>query len=240
MTWRTAASLLVLHTQLKTETRAAPPATQASEWGTIGDAAHDPTSDHSPHDFAGWGSQIVTAADFPNRPDLGLDAHAVLDSIRRSRDPRVKYGISNDQIFSNHPAGGFAAWAWRPYLPGNPWRDRHETHGHLSVVEDVRADGTQPWATGIGGTVADSEAVINTHDRVQAILTLTPYGAAKSVPIADKIETIRSQAVSNGGGISQILTKLGQPAPVELSDAQLDVLADKIVERLSTLKFVAQ
>jgi hypothetical protein len=89
MAWRAARSLLVLHQQLKTgAARAAPPATGADEWGLIGDAAHDPTSDHAPQGFIGWGSQIVTAADFPNRPDLGLDAHQVLDDIRRSRDPR--------------------------------------------------------------------------------------------------------------------------------------------------------
>ncbi|MGI5247761.1 hypothetical protein [Dactylosporangium sp. CA-139066] len=145
MAWRAARSLLTLHKQLKTGSRAAPPATKADEWGLIGDAAHDPTSDHTPHNFPGWGNQIVTAADFPNRPDLGLDAHRVLDDIRRSRDARVKYGISNGQMFSSYPVSGYAAWAWRPYNPKNG--DKHFTHGHLSVVGDARADGTKPWAT---------------------------------------------------------------------------------------------
>jgi hypothetical protein len=145
MAWRAARSLLVLHQQLQAGApRARPPATGADEWGLIGDAAHDPTSDHSPHDFPGWGSQIVTAADFPNRPDLGLDAHQVLDDIRRSHDPRVKYGISNGQQFSSYAVRGFDAWTWRPYSPKNG--DKHFTHGHLSVVGDHRADGTQPWA----------------------------------------------------------------------------------------------
>jgi hypothetical protein len=149
MAWRAAKSLLVLQEQLKRGSRAAPPATSPDEWGLIGDAAHDPNSDHSPHDFAGWGNDIVTAADFPNRPDLGLDAHQVLDDIRRSRDQRAKYGISNGQIFSNHStteSGNFyPAWSWRPYNPKGG--DRHFTHGHLSVVGDSRADGTQPWTT---------------------------------------------------------------------------------------------
>src|SRR5690348_2988037 len=155
MTWRAANSLLVLHRQLKVGApRAAPPATGADEWGLIGDAAHDPTSDHTPHDFPGWGGDIVTAADFPNRPDLGLDAHKVLDDIRRSHDPRAKYGISNGQIWSNHPVSQdgrtYAAWAWRPYYGSG----KHFTHGHLSVVGDARADGEQPWAT-IGGDDMD-------------------------------------------------------------------------------------
>jgi hypothetical protein len=64
----------------------------------------------------------------------------VLDDIRRSRDPRVKYGISNGQMFSSYAVSGYAAWTWRPYNPKNG--DKHFTHGHLSVVGDARADGT--------------------------------------------------------------------------------------------------
>lgn len=156
MTWRTARSIPVLFDQLQRAAPAAAPhgsgGIQASEWGTIGDAEHDPTSDHSPKDFPGWGQDIVTAGDFPNRPGLGLDAHARLDSIRRSHDTRVKYGISNDQIFSSYATASRAAWTWGPYNPNDPTRDRHLTHGHLSVVGDARADGTQPWS--IGGTAA--------------------------------------------------------------------------------------
>lgn len=156
MTWRAARSLLVLHEQLQHGSRAAPPATDPNSWGLIGDAFHDPESDHSPKDFPGWGDDIVTAADFPNVPDLGLDAHAVLDDIRRSRDPRTKYGISNDQIFSSYATSTRAAWVWGPYNPNDPDRDRHWDHGHLSVVGDSRADGEQPWAT-IGGPAAAGE-----------------------------------------------------------------------------------
>lgn len=159
MAWRAARSLLVLHRQLQAGApRARPPATGADEWGLVGDAAHDPTSDHTPHNFAGWGSQIVTAADFPNRPDLGLDAHQVLDDIRRSKDPRAKYGISNGEIFSNHAVEehgrSYDPWDWRPYLKSNGTypADRHFTHGHLSTVGDIRADGEQPWHT-IGATM---------------------------------------------------------------------------------------
>ncbi len=160
MTWRAANSLLVLHAQLKRGSRAAPPATGAAEWGLIGDALHDPSSDHTPHDFPGWGNDIVTAADFPNRPDLGLDAHKVLDDIRHARDVRAKYGISNGQIFSNHTVsqGGvsYDAWTWRPYGGS----DQHRTHGHLSVVGDARADGTQPWPT-IGGKTMEVADLLN-------------------------------------------------------------------------------
>jgi hypothetical protein len=159
--WRVARSIERLFVQLQ----AAAPATRprplgnlvAAEWGTIGDAAHDPASDHSPKNFPGWGAQIVTAGDFPNRPDLGLDAHAVLDSIRRARDSRVKYAISNDQIFSSYATSTRKAWEWGPYNPSDKTRDKHLTHGHLSVVGDARADGTQDWPIGGGATPDDED-----------------------------------------------------------------------------------
>ncbi len=137
--WRAAKSLLTLHAQLKSYAPTAPTVT----WGLVGDAIHDPTSDHAPHDFPGWGNDIVTAADFPD--GHGLDAWTVLDSIRRTRDPRAKYGISRGRIFSNHAVGTVPAWEWRRYTGSDP----HDTHGHLSVVGDKRSDGEQPWTIGI-------------------------------------------------------------------------------------------
>ncbi len=116
------------------------PKAAATSWGLKGDDKHESTSDHTPHDFAGWGSDIVTAADFPKAGDL--DPRAVLDAIRLSRDDRAKYGISNGEMFSSYPAHGFAAWTWRPYSGA----DGHFTHGHLSVVGDKRADNERPWA----------------------------------------------------------------------------------------------
>jgi len=204
MTWRAARSLLVLHAQLAAGApRAAPPATPADAWGLIGDAEHDPTSDHTPHDFAGWGSQIVTAADFPNRPDLGLDAHKVLDDIRRARDPRAKYGISNSEIFSNHPVTerghSYDAWTWRPYYGD----DQHKEHGHLSVVGDARADGTQPWPT-IGGTemanAAEINASRNSWAATQLIESYEVYpgdqDGSKSVPVKNPLAAAIKQLLA--------------------------------------------
>lgn len=243
MAWRAARSLLVLHQQLKTgASRAAPPATGADEWGLLGDAAHDPTSDHSPHDFPGWGDDIVSAGDFPNRPDLGLDAHRVLDDIRRSRDPRAKYGISNGQIFSNHAVDGYAAWTWRPYNPKNG--DKHYTHGHLSVVGDSRADGTQPWPT-IGGDdvnqtdkVAGNLAKGNTVGDVLADASNerdwwygAPDSAAKNPPPSGSRADLVLKAAL------QVLS--AKPAEVTMSEADQAAIADLVVQKLSALRFVA-
>lgn len=194
MAWRAAKSLLTLHSQLKQEApEAAPPATGADEWGLVGDAAHDPTSDHTPHNFPGWGDQIVTAADFPNRPDLGLDAHKVLDAIRRSQDPRAKYGISNGQIFSNHKVTEhghtYEAWQWRPYLTasGAKPKDGHYTHGHLSVVGNATADGTQPWHTSDGAAVGEDDEMGASFGPIQlgkdhTSLTIPPVEAGIADP----------------------------------------------------------
>jgi len=169
--WRAARSLLKLQRQLQ---KAAPKAAPrkagtpgqvgADEWGLIGDPAHT-TGDHLAKNFPGWGNQIVTAGDFPNRPDLGLDAHQVLDDIRRSRDARVKYGISNGQIYSSYAVSGYGAWTWRPYNPKNG--DKHFTHGHLSVVGDARADGEQDWQT-IGRTATTSGIAAEDEDDMGA------------------------------------------------------------------------
>lgn len=145
MAWRAAKSLLTLHRQLKPlAPKAAPDA-----WGLIGDVRHDTTSDHAPHDFPGLGLQVVTAADFPRSGDC--HPRQVLDSIRQSRDPRVKYAISEGQMFSSYPAHGYPAWTWRPYQPGGSNPDLHFDHGHLSVVGDARADDTRLWAIAATG-----------------------------------------------------------------------------------------
>lgn len=148
MTWRAAKSLLKWHAQLKAGApRAAPPATDPNAWGLRAGATHAQSGGHFPHHVDGLGDELVTAADAPNAPRLGLDIHAELDAIRRSRDPRVLYAISNDQMFSSYAAHGFPPYTWRPYNPTDPSRDKHIEHGHLQVVDDARADGEQPWAT---------------------------------------------------------------------------------------------
>jgi hypothetical protein len=237
MAWRAARSLLVLHQQLQAGApRARPPATPDSAWGLIGDALHDPESDHSPHDFPGWGNDIVTAADFPNAPALGLDAFRVLDDIRRSRDPRLKYAISNDQICSSYATSSRAAWTWGPYNPNSPNRDRHYTHGHLSVVGDARADGQQPWAT-IGGDMLLSDPVPGSgssgtggKDRTVAQI-LGDLANLRAVFIGEK--TPAQAGYAAGTPLAQLLAlaAAGPAAPVDVA-AFAGVLAPLLSERL--------
>lgn len=134
--WRVAESIRQLHRQLRPLAPNAP----AVAFGTVGDAAHGTSGEHYPRVYPGLGTRpVVCAGDFPKAGNL--NPWTVLDSIRRSRDPRVAYGISEGRMFSSYPTSRYPAWTWRPYSGA----DRHDTHGHLSVVGDARADGTQAW-----------------------------------------------------------------------------------------------
>ncbi|MFG1294063.1 peptidoglycan-binding domain-containing protein [Xanthobacter versatilis] len=116
--------------------------------GTIGDAAHQARgslSDHNPNVHLG-GLGIVTALDVTHDPDHGFDAQAFAESLRKSRDKRIKYVIFNGQIFSSTES----PWEWRSrgQGPGD-----HTEHVHISVVADrALYDDTSPWTYDVIGT----------------------------------------------------------------------------------------
>lgn len=132
-----------------------PERSRASD-GTIGDARHrSRRSDHNP-DPAGW----VHAADLTHDPAHGLDVHAWAREVARRGDQRVKYLISDGQIWNplatawatygrlrdeGHDrlqAAAMALPGWRPYAGDN----QHRVHVHVSVqaTDAARAD-TSPW-----------------------------------------------------------------------------------------------
>lgn len=136
--WRVAKSLLVLRDQLNRKT----PGRDKVSDGTIGDPRHqERTSDHNP--WVRDGSiGIVTGMDVTHNLGKGVDAGALAEAIRTSRDPRVKYIIWNSQIASSAPTGGAAAWVWRPYSGSN----KHTHHVHISVKADkVFYDSESTW-----------------------------------------------------------------------------------------------
>ena len=137
--WRVAKSLLALRRQVDAK---APRRSKASD-GTIGDAAHATrSSDHNPWVRDG-AMGVVTAMDITHDPANGCDAGALAESIRASRDARVKYIIWNRRIASSSVIGGVAAWTWRPYSGSNP----HSKHVHISVQPEKAAfDSEAAWA----------------------------------------------------------------------------------------------
>lgn len=94
--------------------------------GSIGDAAHQSrTSDHNAWRRVG-GQPVVGAIDITHDPKGGFDSYAFAQSLAKSRDPRVKYIISNGKIW-NHAEG------WRKYNGKNP----HDHHVHVSASDSV-------------------------------------------------------------------------------------------------------
>lgn len=131
MSYRIAKSLDVLRDQIN---KAYPNRSKLSD-GWIGDARHQSSSsDHNPWIKIVEGGKtvrIVTALDITHDPSVGLDSERLAEALVATRDPRIKYIISNRKIISG--ADGPRPWVWRTYKGANP----HSKHMHLSV-EDKR------------------------------------------------------------------------------------------------------
>jgi hypothetical protein len=129
--WKLAPALIVM---LQEANRIAPKRRRDSD-GTIGDTRHQlATSDHNP-DSDG----MVCALDLGHDPENGWDAHAMVETLRRRRDPRIKYIISNGRI-AGPGKSGKGGWEWHPYTGANP----HGHHVHVSVTKAGCHD-TSPW-----------------------------------------------------------------------------------------------
>lgn len=134
MAWRLAKSLEALRKQVND---AAPRRSKISD-GTIGDPAHSARkSDHNPDS-----SGIVRALDITHDPHNGVDSQRLAQAVADSRDPRIKYIISNGRIMSG-PKGP-SPWKWRPYGGANP----HDRHVHFSVLAGPSGDRGGPWDIG--------------------------------------------------------------------------------------------
>jgi hypothetical protein len=80
--------------------------------------------------------------DITHDPVTGCDGEWVAETIRTSRDSRVKYLIWNERICSSSSVGGAPPWDWRPYTGAN----KHKHHVHLSVKAEQGAyDAQDPW-----------------------------------------------------------------------------------------------
>lgn len=140
--WRVANSLLTLRDQVNAKW----PNRDKSNDGTIGNASHAATtSDHNPN-----AADVVTAMDITNDPAHGLVARALAETLVASRDPRIKYIISNAQIIS----AKVSPWIWRPYTGSNA----HREHVHISVDGDPALyDDPRSW--NLGGAVVQPPPV---------------------------------------------------------------------------------
>lgn len=131
MAWRVAKSL----EKMRAQANEIFPARNKAADGTIGDASHaSRSSDHNPHVDDG----VVTALDLTHDPGEGMDTWEIAEHLRKSKDPRIKYVISNGRIFSSTSS----PWSWRKYTGSN----RHAHHIHVSVkASKTHYDDTSPW-----------------------------------------------------------------------------------------------
>jgi hypothetical protein len=138
MAWRVAKSLEKLRSQVNL---LAPNRSTVSD-GTIGDAAHATRdSDHNPWVKDG-DTGVVTAMDLTDDPMTGADMDLIAESLRRSKDGRIKYAIWDKRMFSSYATSSHAAFTWRPYSGTN----LHTRHMHVSVQPQKRAyDDTKDW-----------------------------------------------------------------------------------------------
>jgi hypothetical protein len=237
MAWRVAGSLSVYIRQINA---VAPRRGRASD-GTIGDRAHQGTnSDHNPRRIAGLGSiGVVTAADITHDPNRGCDIGAIGESLRLSRDPRIKYFIFNHRLFSSYRANGIAPWTWRRYSGDNP----HVHHGHLSVHSDWRADDTRPWpiTPALDGDLLDlatdphfraliwrMHGVINMLDQINNSVAPTPEPnllaqtlrriAADTAASRTTVEALMSLLSTNGARVdtAKVLARMDELAAADV------------------------
>ncbi len=136
MAWREAKSLLTLLAQVN----ALYPNRDKASDGEVGDLRHQTEkSDHNPNAVG-----VVCALDVTNDPVNGIASRTLAEKLVASKDPRIKYIISNGQINSSL----VSPWQWRPYHGPNG----HFHHVHISVMPDPNLyDDTSPW--NLGATV---------------------------------------------------------------------------------------
>jgi hypothetical protein len=236
MAWVPDRSLPVLIGQVNA---AAPGRSKASD-GLVGDADHAAReSDHNPESPPPPGNpdEQVDAADITHDPADGADMGVVSESIRRSRDRRVKYVIFNRRIFYGYDRAGLPAFTWTSYSGSDP----HTGHMHVSV-NDVHHDETQLWAIGIGDMdQADKNVATATTYRTDATLGHKPSAdytisvAGKTVKRSEPNE-LKKVIDTTAAGVAELLLR----PPVELTDADLDALALKVAALIGKLPTVEE
>ena len=191
--WRPAESLLALKQQIN----AAFPGRKTGSDGIVGDASHQTrASDHNPWVTDG-GKGVVTAMDITHDPASGCDAGKIVEVLRASRDPRIKYLIWNRRIANSSAIGSVAPWTWRSYTGTNP----HDHHFHLSVKPDKPLyDDAGPWTIqSLAEAAAGAEAVDTDADILSALMVLgaSVDESAPALPQLDALQDALTQLQAN-------------------------------------------
>lgn len=126
--WRVAPSLLTLLNQINAKY----PGRNKAWDGTIGDDAH--STRKSDHNVDADG--VVRALDVTHDPKTGLNSENLAECLRKGRDPRIRYIISNHKI-----AEAKNGFEWAKYEGKNP----HDHHVHISAQGPPGRDDPKMW-----------------------------------------------------------------------------------------------
>lgn len=217
--WRAMNSLLVLRGQVNV---IAPLRAKASD-GLVADTNHSTSSGHYPHAVAGVGSAMVTAWDATNDPGAGCDSRRLAETLRRHRDPRIRYVISEREIFSSYPVGSRAAWVWGPYAGDDP----HVQHAHIQTLDAPISDTKTPWnLEGFAmaepmyteeytpGFFAQAIAQLDETVRIPAASSAKVVGGyagfTGAVALSAAVKRIDAQTKANGAALTEIKSLLQQ------------------------------
>jgi hypothetical protein len=219
--WRAMESLLVLRDQCNV---IAPNRDKGAD-GLVGDTTHQgSSSDHNPHNVPGVGSAMVTALDLTHDPPHGFDSYKFAETLRKHRDNRIKYVISNGRIFSSYANGDRAAWAWGSYSGTDP----HVNHCHVSVLDKPVSDTNTPWNLE-GFDMSEAEVITGTTSLWdQAANRSTPTGRsfaddaytvtrmaleAQFKAVTDRLVELDTKIDTELVKLDEILAKLDEPNP---------------------------
>ena len=122
------ASLAKALVKLREQVNARWPNRSKASDGTWPSAAHRRQSPNSDHNQG-------NALDLTNDPKNGFSSDQFAEHLRKSRDPRLKYIISNRKI-----ASAKSGFQWTRYSGANA----HDKHVHISFNRGVDSD--KPWA----------------------------------------------------------------------------------------------
>ncbi len=214
---------------LRNEINALAPNRSKSSDGWIGDASHQSRdSDHNPW-VRDQGVGIVTALDITHDPSHGCDAGALAETLRTTKDPRIKYVIWNRRIANSAGIGGRPAWEWRPYNGANP----HDHHFHLSVKpEKASYDSEAPWlAPNKPSSEGAPPAPVASSETSPPAPASAPSSAATPKPFATAQADIPSTAARGAVSVTREMLAGIAPRPSKEEKAKF---WDRYVEALAS------
>ena len=139
--WRPAAALL----KLRQKVNSSASSRYTKDDGMIGDRAHwekGEASDHNPWVKDSNGIGVVTGYDISHSAEKGISAQALVESLIKAKDKRIKYIIWNRTIYNSDAVGGVPPWTPRAYNGKNP----HDKHAHVSLLPNpVLYDSSDEW-----------------------------------------------------------------------------------------------